>query len=689
MKSTICFRPTVSLLTLFFSFILAEACGPYYPIIPTPEFFKSESDYRSMAEFEKEENLRLWQAPTSKDIPLYDIEEAVYKSSWEDIWYYTGYYQKPTKNKLYLYLRNNKNTELSDFLLTAKFMEERWREIRSPWYYPADRNESYETGDFSDIIRNSRSYEGTRLKDRYALQATRAYFAARRYSECIEYYDSVFCDIPDDNLMKRMARRYVAGCWSRLGDSGRADSLFAASGDIWSISAPDCVEYMTLHNPGAPQLMAYIRNRASDTVFMKQTAVLANKIIADKRVKNKGDWTFLMAYVKNEYCNDRTRAYSLIRQSLNRTFSSDGLKDLARAYKMKIDAQLGNRNSLLADLKWIESKAVEISPEANEWVRRFQNIVYTDWIPRLWRDKDYHTAILLCSYADNFSSDDSRSEMRESERHANTLDYSCLSFQLMGSLTSAQLAKAYSKILADNPLFAHLRTKARTDRDYYNELIGTLAIREENFDRAVYYLSTVSHHYQRTMNIYKGNYLARDPFAHYPTRWAESEWGWEYEYPTSHKYGSCPLDAKLRFAGLMSKYKKMMKRGVSEDEKAKGRLMYAIGRRNSLEECWALTQYWRGGCCDLFSPELHYWECDFSEKNYAFLYNYETTVGHKATEAFYQKEIEAALAMFVTDEERAKAEYLLGNLRTVVKRYGSTATAQYIKTSCDNWRNWL
>lgn len=83
MKSTICFRPTVSLLTLFFSFILAEACGPYYPIIPTPEFFKSESDYRSMAEFEKEENLRLWQALTSKDIPLYDIEEAVYKSSWE------------------------------------------------------------------------------------------------------------------------------------------------------------------------------------------------------------------------------------------------------------------------------------------------------------------------------------------------------------------------------------------------------------------------------------------------------------------------------------------------------------------------------------------------------------------------------------------------------------------------------
>lgn len=688
MKSPIYLRPAISLLTLFFTFIIAEACGPYYPLIPTPEFFKTESDYRSMAESEKEENLRLWQSMTSKYIPLYDIETAVYKSSLEDILNYT-YNQQATRNRFFIFLNKQSNTELTGLLITAKSMEESWAKIRSPWYYPANREESYETGDFSEILYACRSYEGTRLKDRYGLQAVRAYFASRRYPECIEHFDSVFYDIPDDNLMKRMARRYVAGCWSRLGDRERADSLFAASGDIWSISTPDCVEYMARHNPGSPQLMAYIRDRASDTVFMKRTAILANKIIADKRVKNKGDWTFLMAYVNNEYCNDRSGAYSQIRQSLRQSFSSGGLKDLARAYKMKIDAQLGNRNSLLADLKWIESKAEEISPEANEWVRRFQNIVYADWIPRLWRDKDYHTAILLCSYADNFSSDDSRQEMRESERHANTLDYSYLSFQLMGSLTSAQLAEAYKKIMADNPLFTHLRTKARTDRDYYNELIGTLAIREENFDRAACYLSTVSRHYQRTMNIYKGRYLARDPFAHYPTRWIVTNWNWECEHPISHKYDSCPLDAKLRFAGLMSKYKQMMTCGDSEDEKAKGRLMYAIGRRNSLEECWALTQYWRGDCCGLFEPALQYWEDEFPDNNYPFLYNYETSVGHKTTEAIYSKEIKAALAMFVTDEERAKAEYLLGNLRTVVKRYGSTATAQYIKTSCDNWRNWL
>lgn len=712
MKSMICSRLAVNILMMTVATIPAMACGPYYPIIPTPEFFESPSDYKSMAAYEKEENLRLWQSLTSERIPLSDIEEAVYETSSDDFYDYTGYRQKPTDNLFFIYLNNSRNAELGDLLRTAKRMEEKWHSIRSPWYYPSDRDANCETGDFHDIIEVCKAYNGTRLKDRYGLQAVRAYFASRDYSGCIQYYDSFFNSIPDDNLMKRMAGRYVAGCWSRLGDTQRADSLFAVSGDIWSISNPNPVEYMARYNPSAPQLMSYIRNQASDTAFMKETAILAKKILADKRVKDKGDWNFLMAYVNNEYSNNRKTAAAQIRQALSQEFSSAELADLARAYKMKIDAQCGNRNSLLADLKWIEGKADVLNPEAHEWVRRLRNVIYAEWIPYLWRKKEYHTAILLCSYADKFSPDDlwheawenvgwhvyfrptvslTHQEMRESEVYANHLDYSCLSFQLMGSLTSTQLAVAYKKIMSDTPLFSHLRTKARTDVDYYNELIGTLSIREENFDRAVKYLSKVSHHYQRTMNIYKEQYLTRDPFSPYPKRWTKSEYSdWEWECQTSPRNVShSQLDAKLQFAQQMKKYKNTMKRGKNNDERAMARLMYAIGRRNSLEECWALTQYWRGECTGIFEPALQYWEDDFPEKHYAFLYDYETTIGHKTTEREYQEEIDAAMSMFITDEARAKAEYHMRNLITIVKLYGNTTTAQHVKTSCDNWRDWL
>lgn len=45
--------------------------------------------------------------------------------------------------------------------------------------------------------------------------------------------------------------------------------------------------------------------------------------------------------------------------------------------------------------------------------------------------------------------------------------------------------------------------------------------------------------------------------------------------------------------------------------------------------------------------------------------------------------------MLQTDEAKAEAEYILGNLRTIIKHYGNTTTAKNIKISCDNWHTWL
>ena len=86
---------------------------------------------------------------------------------------------------------------------------------------------------------------------------------------------------------------------------------------------------------------------------------------------------------------------------------------------------------------------------------------------------------------------------------------------------------------------------------------------------------------------------------------------------------------------------------------------------------------------------MQYWEDDFAQRRYAFLYDYEETIGHKATEKFYDEEIKASLAMLTTDEAKARAHFTLNNLKTIVKYYGDTSIGQYIKTSCDNWQSWL
>lgn len=681
MKSGISSRLLINILLLG-TILPAMACGPFAPIIPTPEFFALSGPHKTMSDYDRNENLRLWQAITSSRIPLRDIEEAVYHDSYVRFEDCTGYRPDRTSNLFYIYLNNTADEEVQEFLRTAKMLEERRNETLSPWYYPSSRNSTRETGDFDDIINLCNSYDGTRLKDRYALQAVRALFASRQYDRCIEYYDSAFCKFPSRNLMKRMVQRYVAGCWSRLGDTRRADSIFAVSGDIWSITGDDPVKYMARHNPSAPQLIEYIRDNAADTAFMKSVMPVAERLLKKSSTCYKGDWEFLLAYCNNEFYGKTAVALNHIYRALRHKFSTDELKDLARAYKMKLDAQSGGLGSLLYDLKWIETKTGVFNPDADEWIRRTRNIIYVDWVPRLWRENDFSTAILLCAYADNLE--------LFNEQDPDCIDYSSLSFQLMGSLSSSQLASVHRQVKSDSPLYNFLRRLARTDDDYYNELIGTLALREENYDRAISSLSRVSASYQLSMNIVKGRYLSRDPFTAYPTRWNVSPYyDVEYESIAAGHPQQSQINAKLDFARRMRSYRRTMKHGHTSDERGLARLMYAIGLRNSFEECWALTQYWRGSCTGIFYPALQYWDDDFADSRYAFLYDYEKSIGHKHTEEVYNREVAAATAMLKTDEARAKAAYILGNLKTVIRHYPSTSTAAFLKTSCDNWHSWL
>lgn len=276
----------------------------------------------------------------------------------------------------------------------------------------------------------------------------------------------------------------------------------------------------------------------------------------------------------------------------------------------------------------------------------------------------------------------------------NANDYSSLSFQMMGSLSSAQLEEVLRQIQTSSaPLYKFLRPHILANPDYYNELIATLALREENYARAEQYLSRVSDAYLRSMNIDKGGYLSRDPFLPYTSRLAyETEWGIQDHATFKHEYTSNPR-AKLNFARDMLAYQKAMTQGSTPNDRAMAALKYAIGRRNSFQECWALTQYWRGEYVDLAETSTDF---DTPIRAYDFFYNYDSGARYnsagtdaRAVEARYNRDVAAALAQFSTPEARAEALALLGRLPEVVKLYPSTPAAHRIATSCDRWQTWL
>lgn len=693
MKLTISIRQVVSAITLLCATTTALACGPYSDIIPTPQYFDLQWDYES-PDYNRKENLKLWQEMTSEKIPLSDIEEAVYKDSYENFLSNT-YYNGGGKNKFYRYINNAGRSDIEEFLKLAKTLEECRGKLSSPWYYPQERGENGETCDYEDIIKRCKVDHG-KLNDRYALQAIRALYASRKYEQCIEYYDSAFSHTPDNNLMKRMSAPYVAGCRAKMGDKDKANLEYALSGDVYSLDIENRVEYMGEHNPNAPQFMDYIRRCGRDSTTMSEAANIAKNLIRHNKAKYKGDWYFVLSYYYGKHEKQFSVARNYIYQALSQKFSSEEFRDLAKAYKMKLDGKTGNKETMLNDLKWIEQQTDPTEIGNWEWIRRLQNIVYEDWVPKLWESRDYSTAILLCSYADNFNWYLSECQIKKLEdiREREDLgfnyhDYRTFSFQLMESLTSYQLAIVYDNIHSNTPLYNYLRKRARTDKDFYYELIGTLALREENFGRAEYYLSRVSEHYQRTTNIFKEGYLKRNPFALYQAKWDNSTIytyePFKFDVKLNYEKVSTQVDAKLNYARTMRKYKRTMKYGSTVDERGLARLMYAIGVSNASEHCWALTQYCHGYAFR-FIPILHYWD---GEDDYVIkLYEYDEEDTKKVEER-YTREVTAALAMLKTDEARAKAEYILGNIKTIVVKYGNTTTGQFVKSSCDNWKNWI
>lgn len=685
----------------------ASACGPYYDGIPRPCFFASSSRPETMRDAQIRQNILLWQQQTSQRISVADVRQAVYTDSYDTFRKRSS--DKSEDNAFYTFIRNAGDRETVDFLLTAKQLEEMRRDADSPWYYPATRDTGVDLDRYQEIIDRCKAYKGRRFADRYALQMIRACFAAGRYQDCIDIFDERLDSLPDDNLMKRMALGYIAGCWTRLGDADRANDYFAAVGDISSIVHDDPVAYMAGRNPDSPMLLSHIQSIVADGDTARVTALLplAGAVLADSVTAYRGDWEFLSAYIANDFLGDSDGARNSIKSAMESAFSSEDFSDHARAYRMMLDADDNNSDSLLADLQWIKDKIDILSPTKTEWKDLMQNIVFGHWLPTLMREGEHTRAVLFCGFADNLAANSTMhyqdaydangneisyityDQMRRDPATRNTVDYSSMTFELMQSLKSTQLSKVYKQIVASkDPLSRFLKNYARIDPDYFFELTGTLCLREERYADAVNYLSRVSPEYMKRLNTRP--YLLRDPMYCYPSRHKvvkHETWTDETESSVSTKRTLLPTsdNAKLDFAKAMADLRhKIIKPSADPDTVGLAMIDYAIAWRNSFEECWALTQYWRGE----YVPGRSYasLESGFPPVQYPFIYEYDNS---KKVEERFRHMTRQAIKILRTDDARAKAYYRIGNLKTVVRRYPDTETAALIRRSCDHWRDWI
>ena len=236
---------TVISIVLGISCMKAIACGPWYYDPREYYMFRISDNYLTGPTEKKEfnygadENCRLWQQQTSKDIPLSHIYNVVYCNNATSDWIEDLLYHKRSRwmlsandedNRFCKWLWNDE--EATEFLLLAKQCEETRKRMTSPWYYPSKKDPDKLS--LEQIVERADEYDGKRFIDRYLLQTERALFSLHQYDECINRWNDKSSELRD-NVIKRMALRYVAGAYYNIGDVDKAIQLFGEAGDVESV----------------------------------------------------------------------------------------------------------------------------------------------------------------------------------------------------------------------------------------------------------------------------------------------------------------------------------------------------------------------------------------------------------------------------------------------------------------------
>ena len=685
MKSMKCINRILCVMALVTAPVVTYAAcgGPYYYDRTEIGFFKvTEGAPSGSGDTKKEENLRLWQRETSATIPLADIEEIVYGTFDAHSWEEDEVSDTIRSNRFYRWIRSNKAVEVQDFLSFAKRVERIRAEKCSPWYYPAKKGEGTNVDDgFTSLIEYCADKYDSKLKVRYGLQMIRLLHSSCQYEECVTAYNRWFSDVPDNHLMKRMAMDYVAGAWTRLGDVDKANKYFALKGDISSLNGVDVLAYMAEVNPSAYP-MREIEERLGSNYEPSSLLPAAYKVVEAGKAKNIGEWEFLLAYLEGEYNDDYEAANKYIRKALSHGLPTQTGRDHARAYKMAIDGARGNVKPLLADLKWLENK-VKYGGDIRRWRHIALGIVYHHWFPYLTEHEHLPMAILLSNYIENLCgymkdgweyghlpSAQEKKKMRTSRKDRNEMDFSGCLVDFIMMLKPQELID-YKHCLKDSSrLVTYLRDGGRNDDDFLNEMIGTLCLRECDYAGAIKWLSKVSPGYQYTLNTYKGGYLTRDPFAFtLESRQDAKESAKQFPRLQNKE------NIKLNFAKEMYRLEQQMRFGKNENVRAVAKVKYALARYASFSSCWALTAYKDGYVYPnhtVYPKTLPYYH------------------SLKDQEEERMKDMVWDIVESIGDvETAAEVQYLLGNLKTVAKKYPNTSTGKFLSTHCDNWKDWI
>ena len=696
----------------------------------------------------------MWQQQTSADIPVKDVEKAVYQYTYNTWKYIEDYvngkrddFTNDTVGKLLdsnafvKYIVQKNDIEALNFLLLAKRVEEtRWA-MRDPWYYPYEQDAEHVA--LREVIRQCEAYQGGRFKSRYALQAMRTLFSLKQFDQCVQFWEKVGSTLPQDALYAQV-ENYAGGAYFRQGNKEKALDIFTRNGDVPSIQMlgynyQAAFEVLFEKNPNANYFPAMLQTfiekyeyhlwyeEAYGDVgkkYVEQATWLngfAQKALSDPRVNDPLMWAFV-ASCTYDFLGKSKEGLAILQQNIHHVSPNGFLNNSARVFRIYLQTKttpynIAEPNRFLTDMKWIEQQLrTEMAPLLVDTTQRsgyyytpqyfycnaWRRILLECAIPNALAAGDTTLAIFYANASENLFSnilnddeihrpkmspievvapylagrltDEKGYEMYEKEIviRFNYHDYSNQMFQMVDSLSTTAIIRYWNAAHAPkSPTEKFLNQCSYLDNDYWQDIIGTHALRELDYPLAISYLKKVSSEYQYHTNVYLDNGMWRNPFHYNP------------------KYNIEPIDDnrdyKLNFAQDMAGLEQKMNHSSDPNVRARSMILYALGMKNSMNCCWGLAYY---------SKTSYEWmwidgEEDEKYKDYFDAYapaeaKYRTQVWNSADSL-----IQAAFSLF-TDPEQAAMEYSkLAMVWKVAELYPDTQTGRWLSQHCDRWEDYL
>ena len=428
-----------------------------------------------------------------------------------------------------------------------------------------------------------------------------------------------------------------------------------------------------------------------------QLAKLCDKVLNGDKPADKALWAYSATFIAHLQGDDK-KADGYLRTA-EKVVKDQNLSDAIKVMRMYIDAQIctydkAYEQKLFGQLRWLQVMLEshiddETIAGTNDfyglktcrsyyyWSDAMRCILLGTVCPKMMKaGKTTHALQLanmssysllnaldsvgITSWDDDFINEYGGMHITltmEQFRHGNFFndyDYSCHFAQMMDTLSANELMD-YARI-AERPQTEFQRFLNRhsyIDLDYLNEIIGTHCLREMRYAEAERYFAKVSTDYFLRTNVYKCDYLNRDPFS------------------TKHRLWGHGVDAKLYFAKTMNRLEQDIAATADPNRKAMLMIDYGVGLRNSFDYCWALTHYRYGCLWDIIDD--YDWQEDEPCLN-----------AMKRVETLFAE----ALSLFTNDEYAAQAQLMFCNYKTVREQYPKTQAGDIVRGRCDKYADY-